>query len=208
MKPDDIWRGIDRLAADQGITPARLAKYAGLDQSVFSAGRRRNAKGDLRWPGLESLARVFRVTNISLSDFVGYMHADPASRSAFRIPVLPIDKAARNEHYDEDGFPTGGGWDRMEFPDVQDRRCFALKIDSDDHLPIYRPGDILICAPGMSLRRGDRIVYRRGEMGLSIAALVRQTPFRVDLASLDGTETDTFPAQEISWITRIAWARQ
>lgn len=208
MKPEEIWRGIDRLAADHGITPARLAKYAGLDQAVFSAGRRKNAKGELRWPALESLARVFRATNISIVDFVGYMHADPASRAAFRIPVMSMDKAARAHHYDDDGYPTGAGWERMDFPAPQDRRCYGLRIVSDDYMPVYRPNDILICAPEMSLRRGDRVVYRRGELGLSIAALVRQTPFRVDLASLDGTETDTVPTQEISWITRIAWARQ
>lgn len=208
MKPEDIWRGIDRLADDQGITPARLARYAGLDQAVFSAGRRRNNRGDLRWPALESLARVLAITNTSIADFVGFMHADPASRAAFRIPVMAFDKAAQARYYDEDGFPAGPAWDRMDFPDLQDRRCFGLVVDSDDHLPVYRPGDILICAPGMSMRRGDRIVYKRGELGLSIAALVRQTPFRVDLASLDGTQSESYPARDISWISRIAWARQ
>lgn len=208
MKQEDVWRGIDLLADEIGVTPARLARMAGLDQAVFSAGRRIKPDGRMRWPSMDSLAKVLRIADISMGDFVNYMHADPARRAGFRLPSMTMNKAFDSQHYDEDGFPSGRGWDRIEFPDVQDRRCYGLVVDTDAYEPVYREGDLLVCAPGTSVRRGDRVVFHRNEIGLSIGALVRQTPFTVDMATLDGSETEIIPAQEITWLTRIAWARQ
>jgi phage repressor protein C with HTH and peptisase S24 domain len=208
MKQEDVWRGIDLLADEVGVTPARLARMAGLDQAVFSAGRRRRADGSLRWPSMDSIAKVLKVAEISMGDFVNYMHGDPGTRAAFNLPSLPMTEADDPARYDADGYPAGPTWDRIEFPDLQDPRCFGLVLDSNAYAPMYREGDMLVCAPGVSVRRGDRVVYRRKGAGLAIGVLVRQSPFTIDMASLDGQETETFPAQDIEWITRIAWARQ
>jgi phage repressor protein C with HTH and peptisase S24 domain len=213
MKQADIWLGIDHLADQVGVSPARLARMAGLDQAVFSAGRRRKPNGDLRWPSMESLAKVLEVAGVSLGDFVNYMHGNPATRSGFKLPTLTLEKAADETFYDEDGFPTGTGWDLVEFPDVQDPHCFGLLIQSDDFEPVFRQGDLLVCAPGISVRRGDRVVYRlRNSLtdhgGLSIGTLLRQTPYTMDIAPLNGGDVETIQAQHISQLTRIAWARQ
>lgn len=208
MKQDDVWRGIDLLADNVGVTPARLARMAGLDQAVFSAGRRRRDDGSLRWPSMDSLAKVLKVSGISMGDFVNYMYGDPGTRAAFKLPCLSLTAAGDPARYDPDGYPTGPDWDRVEFPDLQDPRCFGLVLDSDAYLPLYRRGDMLVCAPGVSVRRGDRVVYRRKDAGIAVGELVRQSPFTVDMASLAGQDTETIPAQDIDWITRIAWARQ
>ena len=213
MKQEDIWLGIDHLADQVGVSPARLARMAGLDQAVFSAGRRRKPNGELRWPSMDSLAKVLDVAGVSLGDFVNYMHGNPAARSGFKLPTLSLEKAADEQNYDEDGFPTGAGWDLVEFPDVQDPHCFGLHIKSDQYAPIYRAGDLLVWAPGISVRRGDRVVYRHrkdptGQGGLFIGTLLRQTPYTIDIASLVGGDVETIQAQHIPWLTRIAWARQ
>ena len=213
MKQEDVWRGIDRLADEIGVTPARLARMAGLDQAVFSAGRRRRPEGGLRWPSMDSLAKVLDVADISIGDFVNYMHGDPATRSGFLLPTLPISTAAEDDNYDEDGFPTGPAWDRIEFPDIQDPYCFGIVVQGDGYEPVYRDGNLLICAPGMSIRRGDRVAYRLARTasmpcGLFIGVLLRQTPFTLDIGTLDGSDIDVIAAQDLTWITRIAWARQ
>jgi hypothetical protein len=213
MKQEDIWLGIDHLADQVGVSPARLARMAGLDQAVFSAGRRRKPNGELRWPSMDSLAKVLHVAGVSLGDFVNYMHGDPATRSGFKLPTLPLDRAADEKNYDDDGFPKGVGWDLVEFPDVQDPHCFGLHIKSDQYEPVYRAGDLLVCAPGISVRRGDRVVYRfknsvTGHAGLFIGTLLRQTPYTIDIAPLNGGNVETIQAQHVLWLTRIAWARQ
>jgi phage repressor protein C with HTH and peptisase S24 domain len=211
MRQEDVWRGIDRLADEIGVTPARLARMAGLDQAVFGPTRRLKDNGELRWPSMDSLAKVLHVADISLGDFVNYMYGDPASRAGFRLPCLRFG-AAGDEHYDGEGFPTGDAWDRIEFPDLQDPKCFGLVLEDDRASPVYREGDLLVCAPGMSIRRGDRIVYRHGREpggdGVSVGVLIRQTPFRVDIAAVDESRAETLAAQDIKWMTRIAWVRQ
>lgn len=208
MKQEEVWRGIDLLADELGVTPARLAKMAGLDQAVFSAGRRKRPNGGLRWPSMESLAKVLQVADISLGDFVNYMYGNPETKAGFRLPVQALSAAGNNDHYDLDGLPTGVTWDRVAFPDVQDPNCFGLIVDCDDYEPIYRKGDMLVCAPGVSIRRGDRIVYCCVDSGLAIGMLMRQSPFTTDIALPDARNSITIPAQEISWMTRITWARQ
>lgn len=210
MKQEDVWRGIDYLADEIGVTPSRLARMAGLDQAVFSSARRRKADGSLRWPSMDSLAKVLRVADISIGDFVNYMHASPSARAGFKLPCIAFSEAGAPDRYDEDGFPQGPAWDRVEFPDLQDPRCFGLTIDSDGYEPVYRSGDLIVCAPGLSVHRGDRIVFRRSGAlsGLFIGVLVRQTPFRIDIGALDGSTSETLPAADVGWIARIAWARQ
>lgn len=211
MKQEDVWRGIDRLAYEIGVTPARLARMAGLDQAVFGPTRRIKENGAMRWPSMDSLAKVLAVADISLGEFVNYMYGDPASRAGFRLPCLRFTAAAE-DHYDDEGFPSGGAWDRIEFPDLQDPKCFGLILDDESGLPVYREGDLLVCAPGMSIRRGDRIVYRRaGASGpgcLSVGVLLRQTPFRTEIGTLDERDSQMLAAEDITWMTRIAWVRQ
>lgn len=208
MKQEEVWRGIDHLADEIGVTPARLAKMAGLDQAVFSAGRRKRPEGGLRWPSMDSLAKVLDVADISLGDFVNYMYGNPDTKAGFRLPVQTLTNAGDADQYDMDGLPTGRAWDRVAFPDVQDPDCFGVIVDCDDYEPVYRQGDMLVCAPGVSVRRGDRVIYRRTDAGLEVGMLMRQTPFTVDIAGPDAQNIETIPAQDISWITRIAWARQ
>ena len=210
MKQEDVWRGIDRLADEIGVTPSRLARMAGLDQAVFSSARRRKPDGSLHWPAMGSLAKVLRVANISIGDFVSYMHADPATRAGFKLPCIAFSDAAPAERYDEAGFPRGPNWDWIEFPDLQDPRCFGLRLEDDAYAPVYRTGDLVVCAPGLSAHRGDRIVYRRpgAAARLFIGVLIRQTPFTTHIGAPDGLSAETLPAADVSWITRVAWVGQ
>ena len=207
MKQEDVWRGIDRLAHEIGVTPSRLARMAGLDQAVFSTGRRTNPDGRLRWPSMDSLAKVLKVADISVGDFVDFMYADPSSRAGFRLPCMSMRDAAESEQYDTDGFPTGPNWERVLFPDLPDPRCFGLIVDVDHYNPVYRQGDMVVCAPGMSVHRNDRVAFRHGD-ALKLGILSRQSPFTVDISLPQGGDPETIPAQDISWIARIAWVRQ
>ena len=50
MRHDDIWRAIDTLAAENGLSPSGLARKAGLDPTSFNLSKRRATDGKPRWP--------------------------------------------------------------------------------------------------------------------------------------------------------------
>ncbi len=64
-----IWHGIDQLAAERGFSPSGLAKRAGLDPTSFNKSKRQSPEGKPRWPSTESIAKVLTVTEMSLGDF-------------------------------------------------------------------------------------------------------------------------------------------
>ncbi len=69
MKHDDIWRALDTLAAEYGLSASGLAKKSGLDPTTFNPSKRRMPDGRNRWPSTESLAKVLDATGASLELF-------------------------------------------------------------------------------------------------------------------------------------------
>src|SRR5215217_7288794 len=60
MRHDDIWRAIDALAAEHGLSASGLARRAGLDATAFNPSKRIGGDGRARWPSTESMEPVFR----------------------------------------------------------------------------------------------------------------------------------------------------
>ena len=58
MRHDDIWRALDALAAEHGLSASGLARKAGLDPTAFNPSKRIGADGRARWPSTESVAKV------------------------------------------------------------------------------------------------------------------------------------------------------
>src|SRR5262249_372910 len=69
MKHDDIWRALDTLAAENGLSASGLARRAGLDPTTFNPSKRRMQDGRARWPSTESVAKVLEATGASLEAF-------------------------------------------------------------------------------------------------------------------------------------------
>src|ERR1700679_2056071 len=69
MKHEDIWRAIDALAAENGLSASGLAKKSGLDPTTFNRSKRRTQEGHERWPGTESVAKILNATGASLESF-------------------------------------------------------------------------------------------------------------------------------------------
>ena len=49
MRHDDIWRALDSLAAENGLSASGLAKRAGLDPTAFNPSKRVGPDGRARW---------------------------------------------------------------------------------------------------------------------------------------------------------------
>jgi phage repressor protein C with HTH and peptisase S24 domain len=217
MKHDEIWRALDTLAAENGLSASGLAKRSGLDATTFNPSKRRMPDGRARWPSTESLAKVLDATGASLEDFTALVSgartlANPAgaARSTMRrIPLIGLAQAGGDGYFDDGGFPVGGGWDEMSLPDIGDANAYALEISGDSMEPVFRDGDTVIVSPAAPIRRGDRVVVRTTVGEVMAKQLARRSAKRVELRSLNPSHPDfSFDLNELAWMHRVIWASQ
>ena len=126
-----------------------------------------------------------------------------------RIPLIGHAQAGDEGYFDDAGFPTGNGWDEVDFPDLGDPHAYALEISGDSMVPVYRDGDRIVVAPGASVRRGDRVVARTVSGEVMAKEVQRMTAGRVELLSINREHDDrSLAREEIEFIHRIVWASQ
>jgi phage repressor protein C with HTH and peptisase S24 domain len=206
-----IWAAIDALAQDHGLSVSGLAKRAGLDPTTFNKSKRISRDGKPRWPSTESVAKILNATGSTLPDLVAHIASagDGMRFSGRRVPVIGMAQAGSSGFFDDAGFPVGGSWDEVDFPDITDPHTYALEISGDSMEPVLREGDIVIVSPAAQVRRGDRVIVRTTGGEVMAKELTRRTATRVELSSVNpvypGLELDT---RDIAWISRIIWVGQ
>ncbi len=221
MRHDDIWRAIDALAAEHGLSASGLARRAGLDATAFNPSKRIGGDGRARWPSTESVAKVLAATGTGIEAFASLVTGQPAparggddreprhQASARRIPLIGLAQAGAEGYFTDGGFPSGGGWDEIAVPEVGDQNAYALEISGESMEPVFRDGDIVIVSPAAPVRRGDRVVVRTAKGEVMAKELKRQSAKRIDLRSLNPAHPDRgFDLSEIAWMHRIVWASQ
>jgi phage repressor protein C with HTH and peptisase S24 domain len=216
MKHDEIWRALDTLAAEHGLSASGLAKRAGLDATTFNPSKRRMPDGRERWPSTESVAKVLDATGASLEAFTALVSgaralaSAPAARMASRrVPLIGFAQAGGNGFFDDGGFPVGGGWDEVGLPEVADPHAYALEISGESMEPVFRDGDVVVVSPAAPVRRGDRVVVRTLDGQVMAKELTRQSARRIELRSLNPTHPDfSFELPSVAWMHRIIWASQ
>lgn len=212
MRHDDVWRALDTLAAERGLSASGLARRAGLDPTAFNPSKRRAADGRARWPSTESLAKVLTATGASLEAFTALVtgsRALPQSRPTRRVPVLPLAQATDEGRFDGAGYPVGTGWDEMAVPEIADPHAYALQVSNGGLEPVYRAGDTLLVSPAAPIRRGDRIVARTVRGEVMTRQIARRSARRIELRSLNPADPDrSFALETIAWMHRIVWASQ
>ena len=214
MKHEDVWRAIDTLAAECGLSVSGLAKRAGLDSTTFNKSKRRMPDGRARWPSTESVSKVLNASGASLEDFTSLVSGARALSSsprqqARRIPLIGLAQAGGDGFFDDAGFPVGGSWDEVAPPEIGDPNAYALEISGSSMEPVYRDGDMVVVSPVSPVRRGDRVVVRTNAGEVMAKQLVRRSARRIDLKSLNPLHPDfTFDLNEVAWMHRIVWVTQ
>jgi len=209
LKHADIWRAIDRLAAQNGLSASGLARRAGLDPTTFNRSKRTTSDGKLRWPSTESISKILEATNASFGEFVALVGDTTGPSALQRVPVIGYAQAGNAGYFDDAGFPAGTGWDELMFPSLGDPHAYALEIAGDSMDPVYRDGDTIIVSPAAQIRRGDRVVLRTREGEVMAKQLVRETATRVELMSINRAHPDrVIPRADVTWMARIIWASQ
>ncbi len=223
MRHDDIWRALDSLAAEQGLSASGLAKRSGLDPTAFNPSKRIGPDGRARWPSTESVAKVLGATGVGIEAFAALVSgqapgggvggrggaggASPAARRT--VPLIGFAQAGGQGFFDDGGFPVGSGWDEIALPDVADPNAYALEISGESMMPVFRDGDIVVVSPAAPVRRGDRVVVRTRLGEVMAKELRRQSAKRVELGSLNPAHPDyAFDLAELAWMHRIVWASQ
>lgn len=214
LSHERVWAAIDALAARYSLSASGLAKRAGLDSTAFNKSKRLSSDGRPRWPSTESLAKIIEATNSTFDEFTKLL-AESAPAPAKRprrgaaVPLLGFAQAGAGGFFDDAGFPVGQGFDLIELPGEQDDGSYALKVQGDSMLPLYRDGDVLVVRPDATVRSGDRVVVKTSGGEVMAKVLSKRSAQEIELRSLNPDHPNRkFATREVEWIARIVWASQ
>jgi len=216
LSHERVWAAIDALAARNSLSASGLAKRAGLDSTAFNKSKRQSADGRPRWPSTESLAKIIEATNSSVDEFFSLLAGSirpsagrPLSTQASTVPLIGFAQAGAGGFFDDAGFPAGQGWDLIELPATAGEGAYALEVQGDSMLPLYRHGDMLVVQPNAPVRKGDRVVVKTTTGEVMAKVLEKRTAAAIELISLNPDHPQRrLVASEVEWLARIVWASQ
>lgn len=205
---EQIWRGVDRLALHNALTPSGLAKRAGLDPTTFNKSKRITHEGKQRWPSTESISKILEATQTTFMDFVGLIDQDAAVTTGpgdMRLKSIRLS-ALSEKNFDSAGFPSADDWEDIEFPQIEDSHSYAIEIDKSSKNSFLRPGDLVVVAPSSSVRRHDRVLAFTNEGNMHFGILKRKTASQITIQPFDSSNNEyTIAPATVSWISRIVW---
>lgn len=210
LSHERVWAAIDALAARNSLSASGLAKRAGLDATAFNKSKRHSPDGRPRWPSTESLAKIIDATNSSVEEFMSLVSdAEISPRARPAVPLLGFAQAGAGGFFDDGGFPAGQGFDTIDLPAGPEEGSYALKVQGDSMLPLYRDGDVLIVRPDATLRKGDRVVVKTRSGEVMAKILAKRSSADMDLHSLNPEHpARRLRSEEVEWVARIVWASQ
>lgn len=208
---EQIWRGIDRLALRNEMSPSGLAKRAGLDPTTFNKSKRITKEGKYRWPSTESLSKILEATSTSMTTFVSLVETGtdvPEQKASTTLRSISFSRLGEAP-LDVSGFPKEGGWEEIDFPMIEDSEAYMVELDSDVAPPTYRAGDLLVISPSSSIRRHDRVLVRQKSGAVLVAAFLRRSAQRCTFAPVDRADQEYgMDIGELAWMARIIWISQ
>lgn len=214
LSHERVWAAIDALAARYSLSASGLAKRAGLDSTAFNKSKRTSADGRPRWPSTESLSKIIEATHATLDEFLELVEgkapeAKGRTRRGAVVPMVGFAQAGVGGYFEDAGFQPGDGFELVDLPENAGEGTFALGVQGDSMLPLYRKGDILIVKPDAAVRQGDRVVVRTRGGEVMAKILQRQTATSVELQSLNPEHAERqVPLADVEWMARILWASQ
>jgi phage repressor protein C with HTH and peptisase S24 domain len=125
------------------------------------------------------------------------------------VPLIGLAQAGIKGFFDDAGFPVGGSWDEIAFPEIDDEHAYALEISGDSMVPVYRDGDRVVISPAANVRRGDRVVVKTVKGEVMVKQIGRLSAQRVELRSFNPNYEDrSFALAELAFMHRVVWASQ
>lgn len=190
LSHDKVWAAIDALASQNGLSPSGLARLAGLDPTTFNPSKRVALDGRPRWPSTESVAKILAVTGEALVSFAA--RVETGSGNGAEAPLSLT------------GMPATF---RLAVPGTD--AVFALQVNGDSFLPLYRNGDTVVASPSAPTGRGDRLLVQPRQGTLGLFELLEDTGTGINVRAI-GNKTQSIHIRHsaIEWSARIIWASQ
>ncbi|WP_086635149.1 hypothetical protein [Acetobacter sp. DsW_059] len=208
-----LWHTLDGLASEHGFTPSGLARAAGLDPTTFNPSRRRNAKGDYRWPSLSSLFSALSVLRLSLSEFADAFDKRQVARpvpveGGVFLPALPLSRLHEEGVFDHTGLPRTIMWESVVLPGVFAPSAYVVRVDTDMYEPVMREESLIVVVPDLPPRRHDRVlcsqIGRPSVAGLwSPGAPGAVLPFFAGQSEQESDELSAVSGGAEIWVHRI-----
>lgn len=207
MQYEQVWNAVDKLAKVQGLSASGLAKKAGLDATTFNKSKRIRPDGKKRWPSLDSINKIIEVSGISFEQFYNMIENETMPKFAPSIPFIKASNISEKLEIHDKGFNTNN-WSKVRFPDSKDN-LLALDIDSDNYLPNYRSGTLLILSKNSEVRRGDRVAIFKNDGSLLIKEFIRRTSSSLEVVEIDDLQKESsIDINQVKLVNRIVWAGQ
>lgn len=218
LSHEKVWAAIDALAERHGLSVSGLARKAGLDSTAFNKSKRQSVDGRLRWPSTESLAKIMDATGESFQTFAATLSDEapdwtlsssgPGSPAA-GIPLVGFAQAGEGGFFDDAGYPVGHGWDMLGRETLLPEHGYALQVQGDSMLPLYRHGDRLIVDATAKIHIGDRIVVKTVGGEVMAKILSGRNASQIVLHSLNPDHPERIIApSDVEFMARIIWASQ
>ncbi len=209
IRHEDLWRALDTLAAEHGMTPSGLARAAGLDATSFNRSKRTGADGRLRWPSTESLSRVLTATGASLENFSALVAGSRAlghhrRERDRRVRVARLGGRSLACGFDGEGQPSGAGWEPREAPALSAPGDYGLAVETAELAPALCEGDLVMVSPDAAVRSGDRVVACVNG-AVSPALLQDRSADEVVLMPFNGGAARACSGVALRWMHRIVW---
>ena len=195
MRHGDIWRGIDALAAQNGLSTSGLAKLAGLDATAFNKSKRTAKDGRPRWPTTESVARILEAVNSDLFEFAALVtHSSEARLPLVRLGRVAIDATGALILDRDKSFVS-----KFSF----DPGAFVLEVEGSDGASVFSHGDRLLVLPGADFRVGDFALIKTHDEQYLIAACrdAKAGDSAEFMNILD--ETNVFERVDLAWAAKL-----
>ncbi len=212
IRHEDLWRALDTLAAEHGMSPSGLARAAGLDATAFTRSNRTGTAGRLRGPSTQSRRRGLSATGASLESFsalvAGHRTLSQGRRDRDRDRRLRVARlrggAVCVGGFDREGAPIGPDWERHEPPTGVAPGDYGLAVETGELAPALCEGDLVMVSPEAAVRSGDRVVACLD--GAVIPGLLRdRSAHGVVLAPFGGGAARSCSRIALRWIHRIVW---
>ncbi|MCF3933652.1 helix-turn-helix transcriptional regulator [Acuticoccus sp. M5D2P5] len=211
LSHDEVWTAIDALADKNGLSPSGLARRSGLDPTTFNKSKRFAPDGRPRWPSTESISKILKATETSISELFGVERSGGPGAPDLAIPLLGHAHAGFEPHADTATGPSTLPLPAriISFPDRRHEPLYALSVVGDSMQPLYRDGDILFISTNAVTRPGDRVVVKLRNSDVMVKLLKDDSGDQLSFHAVNPDHPDvSFSTENVEWMAKIVYATQ
>ncbi|MTI18794.1 helix-turn-helix transcriptional regulator [Rhodobacteraceae bacterium RKSG542] len=213
LSHEAIWQGIDEVARRNQLSPSGLAKLAGLDTTSFNKSKRITADGRKRWPSTESLSKVLDVTGTTLAQFLG-LCSQPEAETAptsgsLAVPCISSQDITDIKTQGTANITIVNTASYIAFPVKHAEKYFAVEVYGNNFEPYYADGQILIVSQDTSLRRGDKVIFKRQGRDPLLRVFLSEKLGAYTFRGLQSCDPPLeIETSQLEWALRVRWASQ